>query len=71
MWVLGHWVLFAGPIAMPAVVLCSLGYSFAGMYYLNETDRLTPQLKRQLFMIVFGIMLVLTVWLLRKSTVEL
>lgn len=70
-WSLGHWILFAGPIAMPAVVLCSLGYSFAGLYYLRETDKLTPQLRRQIYMIVLSIMIVLVAWLVRRSTVEL
>jgi hypothetical protein len=71
MWVLGHWLVFAGPIAMPAVVLCALGFSFAGLYYLRETDRLKPHLRKQIYAIMFAIMAVLTLWLLRRASIEL
>lgn len=70
-WVLGHWLIFAGPIAMPAIVLCSLSFSFAGLYYLIETDRLTPRLRKQIYVIVFAAMIVLTVWLIRRASIEI
>lgn len=71
LWVLGHWLLFAGPIAMPVIAICSLGYSAAGLYYLHETDKLTPQIRRQIYFVFFATMVVLLVWLIRRTTVEL
>jgi hypothetical protein len=70
-WVLGHWLIFAGPIAMPAIVLCSLSFNFAGLYYLLETGRLTPRLRKQIYAIVFAIMIILAVWLVRRASIEI
>lgn len=70
-WVLGHWLVFAGPVAMPAIVLCSLSFSYAGLYYLIETDKLTPRLRKQIYAIVFAIMIVLTVWLIRRASIDI
>lgn len=64
-WLLGHWLLFYGPIAQPAVILAVLGYGFAGLYYLSETDRLSKLVQRQLIFVmitVIGIILLLSNW---------
>ncbi len=70
-WVLGHWLIFAGPVAMPAVAICSLSVSFAGLYYLIETNRLTPRLRTQIYIISFAIMITLVAWLVRRTNIEL
>jgi hypothetical protein len=59
MWVLGHWLLFYGPIAQLAVLLTVIGYGLAVLYYLHETDRLSVSLQRQVLFVVFAITFVL------------
>jgi hypothetical protein len=58
-WVLGHWLLFYGPIAQPAVFLGVLGYGLAALYYLSETDRLSKLVQRQVIFVMFAVVAVL------------
>lgn len=62
MWVLGHWLLFVGPIAQVAVILSVLGYGLAGLYYLAETDRLSKTVRREIMLVMFAIMFVIIVF---------
>lgn len=61
-WVLGHWLLFYGVIPQPALLISVLGFGFAGMYYLGETERLTPLVKRQFLFIMFAVVTVILVF---------
>lgn len=59
-WVLGHWLLFYGPIAQPAVILTIIGYGLASLYYLAETDKLSAIIQRQIvFIMVVSIIIIL------------
>ncbi len=40
-WVLGHWLLFYGPIAQPTLLLVAVGYGLAALYYLDHNDKLS------------------------------
>ncbi len=59
--VLGHWLLFYGTVAQIIVVLTTIGYGLAALYYLEATDRLTPLIKRQLIGIMCAILLIIVV----------
>lgn len=61
-WLLGHWLLFYGVIPQPALLLAVLGFGLAGMYYLDESERLTPLIRRQIMFIMFAIVLVVLVF---------
>jgi hypothetical protein len=61
-WVLSHWLLFYGVIPQPALLLSVLGFGFAGMYYLGETERMTPLVRRQITFIMFAIVTVVLVF---------
>lgn len=64
-WVLGHWLLFYGPFAQPAVILSVLGYGLATLYYLSETDRLSKLVRRQVIFVMFAVValiLILSDW---------
>ena len=61
-WVLGHWLLFYGVIPQPALLLSVLGFGFAGVYYLSESDRLTPLIRKQFMFIMIAIVLVVVVF---------
>lgn len=62
MWILGHWLLFVGPIAQIAIILSVLGYGLAGLYYLAETDRLSKTVRREIMLVMFAIMFVIIVF---------
>lgn len=72
MWIMGHWLLFIGPVAQPAILLSVLGYGLAGLYYLDETDRLSALVRRQIIVVMFAIVLVMILfsdWGDKASTV--
>lgn len=60
-WILGHWLLFYGVVAQPPLLLTVIGFGLGGLYYLEQTDRLSKFLRRQ---ILFIIMTIVTVVLL-------
>jgi hypothetical protein len=60
-WVLGHWLLFYGAIPQPALLLTVIGSSLGGMFYLSESERLTPLLRKQFMFIMFAVVLVVIV----------
>lgn len=59
--VLGHWLLFYGSVAQIIVILTTIGYGLAALYYLDSHDRLTALLERQLLAIMFAILLIVVV----------
>lgn len=54
-WILGHWLLFYGPVAQLALLLTILGYGLAALYYLSETDKLSRPLQRQVVFIMIAL----------------
>lgn len=64
-WILGHWLLFYGNVAQPAVILSVLGYGFAALYYLSSTDKLSKLAQRQVgfvMMVTIVIIIILSDW---------
>lgn len=59
--VLGHWLLFYGTIAQIIVILTTIGYCLAALYYLDATERLTSSLQRQMLGIMTAILIVVLV----------
>lgn len=59
--VLGHWLLFYGSVAQIIVILTTVGYGLAALYYLDSLDRLSAGLQRQLLAIMFAILLVVVI----------
>ncbi len=62
MWVLGHWLLFFGPVAQVAILLSTIGCSVWGLYYLHETDRLTKLIQRQIMVATVTVILVVIIF---------
>lgn len=58
MWILGHWLLFYRDLAQPTLLLSVLGFSLAGIYYLDEKDRLSPLIRRQFIFIMVALIVV-------------
>lgn len=57
-WILGHWLLFYGPTAQPALLLSVIGFGLGGMYYLEKTDRITVTLRRQLIFVMMAVVII-------------
>ncbi len=58
-WILGHWLLFYGPIAQPALLISILGFGFSGIYYLHRSDKSSVILRRQIVFVVFAILVII------------
>ncbi len=58
-WVLGHWLLYYGFLAQPVLILTVLAYGLAALYYLENTDRLSMLVRRQILWIMGAILLVI------------
>ncbi|MFZ1324326.1 MAG: hypothetical protein WAQ57_04185 [Candidatus Saccharimonadales bacterium] len=58
-WVLGHWLLYYGFLAQPVLLLSLIGYSLATMYYLENNDKLSALVRREILLIMSAIILVI------------
>lgn len=57
-WLLSHWLLFYGGVAQVTLLLSTLGYGIAILYYLDHNDRLSKGVRRQFVFIMVAIVLV-------------
>ncbi len=62
MWVLSHWLLFYGTISQPTLLLSVIGLSCSALYYLEETNRLSPLWRRQFLFIMGAVVFVILVF---------
>ncbi len=56
-WLLSHWLLFYGILAQPTLLLSTIGYGMAALYYLDHNDRLSKGARRQFIFIMVAIVL--------------
>lgn len=61
-WVLGHWLLFYQVVSQPTLLLTTIGYGLAVLYYLDHQERLSSTLQRQFVFIMLAIVLVVLVF---------
>lgn len=61
-WLLGHWLLFYGIFAQPTVLLTSIGYGIAAIYYWDHKDKLTKVLRRQFVIVMIAIVLIVLIF---------
>ncbi len=57
-WLLSHWLLFYRGVAQTTLLLSTLGYSLAVLYYLDHNDRLSKGIRRQFIFIMMAIIVV-------------
>lgn len=57
-WLLSHWLLFYRGVAQPTLLLSTLGYGMAVLYYLDHNDRLSKGIRRQFIFIMVAIVVV-------------
>lgn len=56
--VLGHWLLFYGLMAQIIIILTTVGYGIATLYYMDATEKLTPRFERQALLFIVAILLI-------------
>lgn len=57
-WLLSHWLLFYPFIAQPTLLLSTLGYGLAILYYLDHNGRLQKPLRNQVIFIMLALVVV-------------
>jgi hypothetical protein len=57
-WLLAHWLIYYQFVAQPALLLSTLGYGLAVLYYLDHNDRLSKTVRRQFLFVMIAIVLV-------------
>jgi hypothetical protein len=57
-WLLAHWLIYYRFVAQPTLLLSTLGYGLAVLYYLDHTDRLSKTVRRQFLFVMIAIVLV-------------
>lgn len=57
-WILGHWLLFYGPVAQATLLLSAIGLGLGSLYYLDHYDRLSLNIRRQVIFIMIAVLLV-------------
>ena len=58
-WLTSHWLLYYRGVALPTLLLSTLGYGMAVLYYLDHTDRLSRGVRRQFIFVMVAIVVVL------------
>lgn len=61
-WVTSHWLLYYpanGVIAQPMLLLVTIGYGLAAIYYLDHTDRLSKTVRGQFTFITIAITIII------------
>lgn len=61
-WLFSHRLLFYGGVAQPTLLLSTLGYGLAVIYYLDHNERLSKGVRRQFIFIMLAIVLVVLVF---------
>ncbi|OGL35446.1 hypothetical protein A3F05_03800 [Candidatus Saccharibacteria bacterium RIFCSPHIGHO2_12_FULL_47_17] len=56
--VLGHWLLFYGLVAQIIIILTTVGYGLAALYYMDATEKLTPSFEKQALALMVAILIV-------------
>ncbi|MHB1865125.1 MAG: hypothetical protein ACYCPS_03095 [Candidatus Saccharimonadales bacterium] len=57
-WLLGHWLIYYHFLSQPTLLLSTLGYGLAVIYYLDHNDRLNKQIRRQFILVMVAIVIV-------------
>jgi hypothetical protein len=57
-WLLSHWLLYYRFLSQPTLLLSTLGYGLAVLYYLDHNDRLSKAIRRQFVFVMIAIVLV-------------
>ncbi|MEI9913516.1 MAG: hypothetical protein WDN66_00670 [Candidatus Saccharibacteria bacterium] len=57
-WLLAHWLIYYHALAQTTLLLSTLGYGLAVLYYLDHHDRLSKPIRRQFIFVMIAIVIV-------------
>ncbi len=57
-WLLSHWLIYYHFLSQPTLLLSTLGYGLAVLYYLDHHERLSKQIRRQFILVMIAIVIV-------------
>jgi hypothetical protein len=57
-WLCAHWLIYYQFLSQPTLLLSTIGYGMATIYYLDHKDKLGTTLKRQIVLIMIAIVIV-------------
>ncbi len=57
-WLTAHWLIYYHNLAQPTLLLSTMGYGLAVLYYLDHNDRLNKTISRQFIFVMIAIVLV-------------
>lgn len=58
-WVLGHWLMYYGVFSLPVVLLSTIGYGLAALYYFDHHEKLSILLRRQFVFTMLAIVIII------------
>lgn len=61
-WLLSHWLIFYGIVAQPTLIISVVGYTLAGLYYLQHKDKLSKGTQRQFVFVLVAILFFIVVF---------
>jgi hypothetical protein len=60
-WIMGHWILYYGSIALTALILTILGLGLSSLYYLATQDRLSRMIRREIVALMSIVILLMVI----------
>ncbi len=61
-WVLGHWLLFYRGVPQISLLLTVIGYTLGVLYYLNEQERLSVLVRRQIIFVALALVFIIIIF---------
>lgn len=61
-WVLGHWLLFYRGVPQVSLLLTVIGYTLGVLYYLNEQERLSVLVRRQIIFVALALVFIIIIF---------
>ena len=61
-WLLAHWLIYYRFLSQPTLLLSTLGYGLAVLYYLDHKEKLNKAIRRQFVFVMVAILIVVLVF---------
>ena len=62
-WILSFWLIYYQAFSQVALILIVLGFGLASLYYLDQTDRLTTLIRRQVIFMMIAVIIITLIFL--------
>jgi hypothetical protein len=61
-WLLSHWLIYYRLLSQPALLLSTLGYGLAVLYYLDHNNKLSKSIRRQFITVMVVVVVVVIIF---------